>query len=121
MEEIIDKVAAAAGIDRATARRATAVVLDLIVREAPADKTRKLFAALPGANDLAREGAGGGGLFGALGGNMGAAYAKLKDAGLDTDQMRGAGKTLLAEARAVAGDEKVDEIVKSIPGLSKLV
>ena len=121
MQEIIDKVAAAAGIDAATARRAAAIVLDLIVREAPADKTRRLFSALPGANDLAKEGAGGGGLFGALGGNLGAAYGKLKDAGLDTDQMRAAGETLLACAREAAGEDAVDDIVKSIPGLAKLV
>jgi hypothetical protein len=121
MQEIIDKVAAAAGIDAATARRAAAIMLDLIIREAPADKTRRLFAALPGANELAKEGAGGGGLFGALGGNLGAAYAKLGKAGLSTDQMRQAGETLLACARETAGDEITDDILESIPGLTKLV
>lgn len=121
MQTIIDKVAAAAGIDAATARKAAAVVLDLIAREAPRDKVERLFAALPGADALAREGTGGGGLLGALGGNLGAAYSKLRDAGLDTDQMRSAGQTLLASAREAAGEEAVDDILKSIPGLAKLV
>jgi hypothetical protein len=121
MQEIIARVAQAAGIDEATARKAAAIVLDLIAHEAPRDKVDALFAALPGADALAAEGSGGGGLFGALGGNLGAAYAKLGQAGLTTGQMRQAGETLLACARETAGDALTDDIVKSIPGLSKLV
>lgn len=121
MEEIISRVADAAGIDTATARKAIAVMLDLVAKEAPAEKVAPLFSALPGAEALAGEGSGGGGLMGALGGGLMSAYGKLTDAGLDTGQMRQAGETLFAAAREAAGEEAVDDVVKSIPGLANLV
>jgi len=127
MEEIVRRVASAAGIDEALARRAIDIVLDLVRENGPPDKVRELFARLPGVEPPPEQAAASGGGFlgslGGLGGAMGAigALNKLTDAGLSMSQVQIVGKEVVAYSREQAGDELVGEIVGSIPGLSQFV
>ena len=121
MQDLIARVGSASGIDDDTARKAIAIVLDLIKSEAPDEKVSELFAKMPGAEELAGEAGGSGGLFGALGGSTMAAFSKLTKAGLSTGQMQSAGKALFSYAEEHAGEDLVNEVAKSIPGLAKFV
>ena len=52
MDELIGRVVAETGIDRAAAEKAIGIILDFLVKEGPADKVRPLLAKLPGADAL---------------------------------------------------------------------
>ncbi|MET1411100.1 DUF2267 domain-containing protein [Roseibium sp. HPY-6] len=130
MEELIDRIMAAAGIDKDLATNAVGIILDFLNREGPEDKMQLIFDALPGAADLVagREGAGsGGGLLGGLGsmmgGSMGAmgALSELNSAGLDMGGVQSVVKELVSYAKEKAGDDVVEEVISQIPGLNQVV
>ena len=130
MEELINRIMAAAGIDKDLATNAVGIILDFLNKEGPEDKMKLIFDALPGAADLvaAREGAGsGGGLLGGLGsmmgGSMGAmgALSELNSAGLDMGGVQSVVKELVSYAKEKAGDDVVEEVISQIPGLNQVV
>src|SRR5437588_9993313 len=49
MDELIARLVADVGIDRATAEKAVGIILDFLVKEGPADKVQPLLTKLPGA------------------------------------------------------------------------
>ncbi len=120
MDELISRLVANVGVDRATAEKAVTIVLDFLRKEGPADKVQALIDRLPGAGALL-QGAdtAGGGMF-AMGGIMGAG-TKLMSAGLSMGQVQGVTREIIAYAREKAGEDAVGEIVGAIPGLSQLV
>ena len=90
-----------------------------------------MLAMLPGAPEAALAGAAdkpsGGGLMSGLmnlmggsGGLMGLA-AQLNGIGLGTGEMTTVGKEIFAYAREKVGDERVNRVAASIPGLSQLI
>ncbi|WP_420332801.1 DUF2780 domain-containing protein [Roseibium sp.] len=130
MEELINRIMAAAGIDQELATNAVGIILNFLNKEGPEDKMQLIFDALPGAADLvsARESAGsGGGLLGGLGsmmgGSMGAmgALSELNSAGLDMGGVQSVVKELVSYAKEKAGDDVVDEVISQIPGLNQVV
>jgi hypothetical protein len=125
MQELIDRVTKATGLERQRAESAVGMTLFLIRKQGNRQKVDELFAKLPGAEKLAaRHGdAAGrkGGILGALGGLVGgplAAVAKLQAAGLTMDQIKTLGAEVLGYAKEKAGPEIVREATSSIPGLS---
>lgn len=130
MEELINRIMAAAGIDQELATNAVGIILSFLKKEGPEDKMQLIFDALPGAADLvsARENAGsGGGLLSGLGsmmgGSMGAmgALSELNSAGLDMGGVQSVVKELVSYAKEKAGDDVVDEVISQIPGLNQVV
>lgn len=130
MQDLIDRIAAAAGLPPETAERALGIVLNLIQTQGNPNKVGELLDRLPGARALiARhggDGAGhGGGLLGMLaGGMMGgplAAISKLSAAGLSMEQIKALGTATLDYAKEKAGPQLVKEAAGSIPGLSGYV
>ncbi len=130
MEDLINRIMAAAGIDEGVATNAVGIILGFLKKEGPDDKMQLIFDALPGAEDLvaAREGASsGGGLLGGLGSMMGggvgamAVLSELTSSGLDMDGVQSVAKELVSYAKEKAGDDVVDEVISQIPGLSQLV
>jgi hypothetical protein len=128
MEELIERVAQAAGIEAGTARQAVAQILAFLQKEGPADTVNEVMEKLPGASELAATATdgGSGGLMGALGGMMGggglmALAGKLGALGLGMGEMQTVGREVLGYAREKAGEEKVGEIAGAIPGLSQLL
>ncbi|WP_249695699.1 DUF2267 domain-containing protein [Stappia sp. WLB 29] len=132
MDELIGRVAAAAGIREDLARQAIGIILKFLDRDGPPDAVAQVLAALPGASQLmAEQGGGGGGLLdslagklgGSIGGGMGAMAAlnELTNAGLDMGEVQAVTRELVQAARERAGDDVVDRLVASIPGLGQVL
>lgn len=125
MQELIERIVAATGLDAAIAERAAGIMLGLVRSQGHQAKVAELFARMPGAEELAAahggDGAAKGGLLGMLGGGlMGgplAAVSKLSAAGLSMDQIKQVGSVTLAYAKEKAGADLVREVASSIPGL----
>jgi len=114
MDELIDQITAATGVDPAIARQATGIIINFLSNEGPADAVKAVLDSLPGARDLAAETDGG------LGGLMGT-FGDLTVAGLDMGNIQGVATTIIDYARAKAGSDKVDALIAGIPGLGQLV
>ena len=121
MDELIGRLVADIGIDRATAEKAVGIILAFLVKEVPADKVRPILAELPGAQALidkaAGESSGGGGL---MGGVMGAGMAMMS-AGLSMGQVQSVTRSVIAYTREKAGEDAVGGIAAAIPGLAQFV
>jgi hypothetical protein len=124
MDELIARLVADVGIERATAEKAVGIILEFLVKEGPADKVQPLLAKLPGAEALmqkaASENEGGGMMAGAMGGVMGAGM-RMMSAGLSMGQVQSVTRAVIAYTREKAGEDAVGEIVAAIPGLAQFV
>jgi len=127
MQEIIAAIAAKAGLDAAQAESALGIILNFLHKEGPTSVVEELAARFGATELLNAAPAGGGGLLGALGGMFGgaggamAALGQLKGAGLDMDQIQSVVSQIIDEGRARIGDEQVDKILASIPGLAQFL
>jgi hypothetical protein len=122
MDELIARLVANVGVDRAAAEKAVGVILDFLSKEGPPDKVQALIDKLPGAQALIQAqqaGDAGGGMF-SMGGLMGAG-TKMMAAGLSMGQVQGVTKEVIAYSREKAGEDAIGEIVGAIPGLSQFV
>ena len=120
MDELIARLVANVGVDKAVAEKAVGIILDFLVKEGPSDKVQAVVDKLPGAQALIQaQQASGGGMFG-MGGLMGAG-TKLMAAGLSMGQVQSVTKEVIAFSREKAGEDAVGEIVGAIPGLSQFV
>jgi hypothetical protein len=122
MDELIARLVANVGVDKAVAEKAVGIILDFLVKEGPSDKVQAVVDKLPGAQALiqAQQASdSGGGMFG-MGGLMGAG-TKLMAAGLSMGQVQAVTKEVIAFSREKAGEDAVGEIVGAIPGLSQFV
>lgn len=126
MQELIARVAAAAGIEQDVAEKAVGAIFAFLRKEAPKPDVDELFARVPGAEaaaDAAELAGGGmlGGLMGAIGGGLMGLAGRLAGLGLDMTQMQAIGHEVFAFAREKAGDERVRQVAAAIPGLSQLL
>jgi len=130
MDELVARVAAAAGISADQAQRAINLVLAFLNKEAPVEFA-EMQHHLPDAQSAVAAGEAdnpkNGGLMGGLmnmmsggGGLMGLA-SQLTGMGLSTGEMTNVGKEIFAFARERAGDERVSQVAHAIPGLSQLL
>ena len=130
MNELVTRVADAVGIDPALAEKAIGMMLGFLQREAADGPVAKMIESIPGAVELVAkyngEGTGGGGMLGGLmsaiggGGVMGLGQ-QLMGEGLGMGEITGLAKETIAVAREHAGDETVDEVVSSVPGLGQFI
>src|SRR5262249_50113296 len=97
MDELIARLVADIGIDRATAEKAVGIILDFLVKEGPADKVQPLLAKLPGAEAVMQRAAsenGGTGMGGVMGAGM-----RMMSAGLSLDQVQSVTRAVIAFTR----------------------
>ena len=124
MDELIARLVADVGIDRAAAEKAVGIIFDFLLKEGPADKVQPLLAKLPGAEAVmqtaASESDAGGAMAGAMGGVMGAGM-RMMSAGLSMGQVQSVTRAVIAYTREKAGEDAVGEIVAAIPGLAQFV
>jgi hypothetical protein len=124
MDELIARLVADVGIDRATAEKAVGIILEFLVKEGPADKVQPLLTKLPGAEAVMRRAAtesdSAGLMAGAMGGVMGAGM-RMMSAGLSMAQVQSVTRGVIAYTREKAGEDAVSEIVAAVPGLSQFV
>ena len=138
MEELIQRIVAATGIDEGTARQAIGMILGFLKKHAPEGPVGDLLNSIPGGEEAVEEhaegGGGGGGLMGAIGGLLGglggsagsaaslmALAGQLKDTGMDMDQIKGVGQQIFQYGGEQIGPDRIKEIAKGIPGLSQMV
>lgn len=127
MEKLIASIADKVGIEPDIAEKAVGIMLSLVRSDGDQSAVPDLMKALPGADVLAdaHGGGGGGGLLGALGGALGggamAAFGKLTQTGLSTDQIKAVGEQLFDHAKEQAGEPLVKKVVSTIPGLGPYV
>lgn len=124
IDDFLNRVAAAAGIDQAQASTAVGHILAFLKNEGP-PQVAQLLSAMPGADALVAqsEAGGGGGLMGMMGGLMGGGImglgAKLMGAGLDMGQIQNVAGELLSIGREQVGEDTMGQIVAQTPGLSQ--
>ena len=116
MDELVGRLVANIGIDRAVAEKAVAIILAFLLKEGPADKVQALISKVPGAEAAVQAESDGLG----MGGIMGVG-TKLMAAGLGMSEMQGVTREIIAFSREKAGEDAVGEIVGSIPGLGQFI
>ncbi|NLS19728.1 hypothetical protein HGP16_24630 [Rhizobium sp. P40RR-XXII] len=130
MNEVIDQIATKAGIAPDLAEKAVGMILGFLQREAPDGPVTKMIESIPGATDLVAQYNGeetGGGLLGGLlsavggGGGLMALGQQLMSSGLSMGEISSLAKETIATARQHAGDEVVDQVVNSVPGLHQFI
>ncbi|WP_417693366.1 DUF2267 domain-containing protein [Roseibium sp.] len=130
MDELIQRIIVATGVNVETARQAVTIILNFLNKEAPQERMQEVFAALPGAekavNDYAGEKTGGGGLLGGLSGmvpGMGAmaVLGELSSAGLDMGEVQKVARELIEVAREKVGEDTINEVISSIPVLKQII
>lgn len=120
MDELIARLVADVGIDRAAAEKAVGIILEFLVKEGPADKVQPLLAKLPGAEAVMQKAASESDSGGMMGGVMGAGM-RMMSAGLSMGQVQSVTRAVIAYTREKAGEDAVGEIVAAIPGLAQFV
>lgn len=124
MTILVAEIASATGLDTLTAQKSIGMMLGFLEREADDDAVHKMIAAIPGARDLISEWGGegsGGFLAGLAGGGIMGLGQQLMSVGLGMGQITALARETVAVARKYAGDELVDKVVASVPGLSQFV
>jgi hypothetical protein len=131
MNEIVTEIANRVGISPDLAEKALGMMLGFLQREAADGPVAEMIEKIPGATELVAqfngEGSGGGGgllggLMGALGGGgiMGLGQ-QLMSEGLGMSEITSLAKETIAIAKEHAGEDVVDQVVASVPGLSQFV
>jgi len=121
MDELIGRLVANVGVERAAAEKAVGIILQFLVKEGPADKVQNLIDKLPGAGAaLAAVPAddGSGAMFG---GGVLAAGTRMMAAGLSMGQVQAVTRETIGFVREKVGEDVVGEIVGAIPGLGQFV
>ncbi|MDE1159401.1 MAG: hypothetical protein PW791_14240 [Neorhizobium sp.] len=133
MNELVSRVADSVGISPDIAEKAIGMMLGFLQREAEDGPVARMIEAIPGATDLVAQyngegtGSGGGGLLGGLmasfggGGGVMALGQQLMAQGLGMGEITTLAKETMAVAREHAGDEVVDQVIASVPGLGQFV
>src|SRR2546422_824652 len=121
MDELIGRLVANVGVDRAVAEKAVGIILRFLLKEGPADKVQPLIDKLPGADAAIRNAPQESGLAGMFGGGIMAAGTRMMAAGLSMGQVQAVTRETIAYAREKAGEDAVGEIVGAIPGLGQFV
>ncbi|MBL6430517.1 MAG: hypothetical protein HPM95_02020 [Alphaproteobacteria bacterium] len=78
MEELVGRIAQAAGIDEDVARQAVTIILNFLNREGPSDQVQKILGALPGAEEVIEADGGGRASSAALAACLAAAWARWR-------------------------------------------
>jgi len=127
MEDLVARIAAAAGVEPEIAKKSVEMILAFLRKEGPQAEVDALFAAVPGAAeaaDAASGKSGGGalsGLIGAMGGGIVGLAGRLTSLGLGMGEMQTIGRQVFAYVREKAGDELVGQVAAAIPGLAQLL
>jgi hypothetical protein len=134
MDQIVTAIAQKLGIPDAVVRSGLAVLLNFLKQKAGGSEFGALLNQIPGANELANApapDAGGGNLIGNLIGSVsslfggqaadiGKVVAGLENAGLQTELIPPFVENFIGEAKKVAGEDTVNNLLSSVPALAGL-
>ncbi len=126
MDELIGRITGKVGVDENTARNAVRIILSFLYQEGDREKVTAMMERLPGAAGFVEatddnSSASLGGLGGLMGGGAMAVVGELQSLGLGMGQIQGVAQETVDFARERAGTDVVNDVVRSIPGLSQFV
>ncbi|WP_375414360.1 DUF2267 domain-containing protein [uncultured Bradyrhizobium sp.] len=119
MDELVEQLAARAGIDRAVAEKTIGIVLGFLRREGPSDKVQALIDEIPGAERAVEASNSGRGLSGLMGGGLMALGSRLMGLGLNMGEIQNVARELFKFGRDKIGADQMGEIISGTPGLSQ--
>jgi hypothetical protein len=117
MDELVERLAAKAGIDKTSAEKAVGIILDFLRTEGPTETVQELINNTPGAEAAIT--ASGGFSRGFLGGGLMALGGKLMGLGLGMSEIQGFARELFKFGRDRIGADKIAAIIAGTPGLSQ--
>jgi hypothetical protein len=118
MNELVDRLAAKAGIDDAVAEETLGIVLDYLRSEGPPETVQALVDGIPGAEAAIAAARGGGGLSRLMGGGLMAVGTRLMALGLTITDIQKIARELFAFGRDKIGADRMRAIIAGTPGLS---
>lgn len=124
MNDIIRQISEATGIQPNVAEKALGLMLGFLEKEGEDGPVQQMLAAIPGARDLVSQYGGdgsGGYLSGLAGGGIMGLGQQLMGLGMGMGEITALARQTIALAKQYAGEQVVDEVVASIPGLSQFV
>jgi hypothetical protein len=119
MDELIELLAAQAGIDDAVAERTVGIVLGFLRNEGPSGKVQALIDTIPGAEAAIAASNNGGGLGKLMGGGLMALGTKLMGLGLGMGEIQNVARELFKFGRDKVGPDQMGAIIAGTPGLSQ--
>ncbi|PBB52351.1 MULTISPECIES: hypothetical protein [Mesorhizobium] len=119
MEEFVSRIATNVGVDPALADKAVGMMLGFLQREAADGPAARMIEAIPGASELVAKHDGEDAESGSVlaGGGVVGFGQQLMNEGLSLGNIAGLANETIAFAKEHAGDELVDEVLNSVPGL----
>jgi hypothetical protein len=119
MDELVEQLAAKAGIDRAVAETTVGIILGFLRNAGPSDKVQALIDRIPGAESAVEASNTGGGLGGLMGGGLMALGSRLMGLGLGMGEIQNVARELFKFGRDRIGADQMGEIISGTPGLSQ--
>jgi hypothetical protein len=119
MNELVEQLAAKAGIDRAVAEETVGIILGFLRKEGPPDKVQALIDQIPGAEGAVEASNKSSGLSGLMGGGLMALGSRLLGLGLGIGEIQNVARELFKFGRDRIGADQMGEIISGTPGLSQ--
>jgi hypothetical protein len=119
MDELVEQLAAKAGIDRAVAEKTIGIILGFLRKEGPSDKVQVLIDRIPGAESAVEASTKSSGLGGLMGGGLMALGSRLMGLGLGIGEIQNVARELFKFGRDRIGADQMGEIISGTPGLSQ--
>jgi hypothetical protein len=118
MNELVDELAATAGVDDAVAEKTIGIVLDYLRSEGPPETVQALIDGIPGAEATIAAVRGDSGLSRLMGGGLMAVGTRLMGLGLTITDIQTIARELFAFGRDKIGADRMGTIIARTPGLS---
>src|SRR5947209_12813995 len=94
MDELVEQLAAKAGIDKAVAEKTIGIILGFLRKEGPADQVQALIDEIPGAESAVEASSKSSGLFGLMGGGPMALGSRWMGLGLGISEITNVAREL---------------------------
>ena len=119
MDELVDQLAAKAGIDKAVAEKTVGIILGFLRKEGPSDRVQALIDKIPGAESAVQASNNSGGMNKLMGGGLMALGTRLMGLGLGMSEIQNIARELFRFGRDRIGTDQMGEIISGTPGLSQ--
>jgi hypothetical protein len=119
MDQLVEQLAAKAGIDKAVAEKTVGIMLGFLRKEGPSDKVQALIDRIPGAEDAVEASTSPAGLSALMGGGLMAVGSRLMGLGLGISDIQNVARELVSFGRDRIGAEQMSEIIARTPGLKQ--
>jgi hypothetical protein len=119
MDELVGRLASAAGIDSAVAEKTIGIVLGFLRNEGPSDQVQALIDQIPGAEAAITASESNAGLLRLMGGGLMAVGTRLMALGLSMNEIQQVARELFRFGRDKIGADQMGKIIVGTPGLSQ--